>query len=559
MAIVVKKIARSVRLQVPGVGKKKQSSLLPRYNQKTPPCQASCPSAEDIRGYLTTLAQADEYGRSAFSATELAWHTLTDKNPIPAIMGRVCPHPCETGCNRNQKDQPVNINRVELALGDFGITNQLALKKLTEQSTGKKIAVVGSGPAGISAAYQLARRGHSVTIYEERSEAGGMLRWGIPAYRLPRNVIEAEYGKIKALGVEIKLNVKVGRDIALADLEANYDAVYFAIGAQQGRTLPLEGASAPNANTGVGFLADHNLGRVTALTGQVLVIGGGDVAYDVARTSRRLGGKVVMVCRETADLMPATKDEIHHGSEEGITLHPGYTPKRLILEGGRVKAVEFLQVQMGEKDENGWPKVTEIPGTEMQIPCDHVITAISQSPDWTGLEGMKNQRGWLTAEGKFGRLKADSKVWAGGDITRGLGLVTQAIGDGRMAALEIDAVLAGKEFAPAAPAALVSYKTMHLGFYPEAKRNEVKELAPEERLKNFAGYLEGFDPQSLLNEASRCMSCGACFDCDTCWSYCGDGAITKMPKGKHYEFILEKCIGCSKCADQCPCTMIDMV
>ncbi len=560
MALVLKKIARPVRTQIPGVGKKKQSSLLPKYTGKVPPCQDSCPSSEDIRGFLTTIAQADEYGRSPEMALKLAWEKLTDKNPMPAIMGRVCPHPCESSCNRGERDEAININRVEMAIGDFGLAHNLPLVKLSEESSGKKIAVVGSGPAGISAAYQLARRGHGVTVYEAHSEAGGMLRWGIPAYRLPRDIIEAEYQKVWDLGVEFKPDTLIGKDIALEELKQNNDAVYFAIGAQRGRQLPLEGAEAPNVATGVDFLLDHNLGKVTGLPKRVLVIGGGDVAYDVARTACRLGAEeVIMVCRETAELMPATKEEIVHGEQEGIELHPGYTPKRILSEGGKVTGVEFLRVELGEKGENGWYQVNEVPGTEFIVQCDQLVTAISQYPDFTGLEELKNEKGWITIQGKFGRVAEDSNVWAGGDIGRGLGLVTEAFGDGRLAAEEIDAFVRGGAYRPEAKPRVVKHTEMVLGFYPTAPRQEISEWAAEERLKSFSGYLTGLDPQTLLNEASRCMSCGSCFDCDTCWSVCGDSAIKKMPKGQHYEFILDKCIGCNKCAEMCPCKFIDMV
>ena len=560
MAIVSKKITRAVRAQTPGTGKKKQSSLLPQYNEKTPPCQNACPSSEDIRGFLTTIAQADEFNNTPEAATRLAWEKLTEKNPIPAVMGRVCPHPCETMCNRSQKDESVNINRVEMAIGDFGLENSLPLVKLTEEKSGKNVAIIGSGPAGISAAYQLAIRGHQVTVYDDKAEPGGMLRYGIPAYRLPREVLAAELQKIWDLGVELKSNTRVGKDISLEDLKKNNDAVFMAIGAQVGRKLPMDGSDASNVTTGADFLLDHNLEKITSLSGKVLVIGGGDVAYDAARTSLRLGAsEVIMACRETKELMPATLDEIHHGEEEGIILKDGFTPKAMKQTGDKVTSVEFLKVEVGEKTESGWHEFTEVAGSEMSIDVDHVITAISQAPDFAGLEELKNEKGWTTAEGQYGRISDDSNVWAGGDITRGLGLVTEAIGDGRISAEAIDAFIMGNQYTPAPMPNVVSYKTMKLGFYPEAPRNNTTDVAVSERVSNFAKTVLGFDATTLLYEATRCMSCGGCFDCDTCWSYCGDSAINKLSKGQHYSFNLDKCIGCSKCADECPCTMIDML
>ena len=224
MAIVLKKIKRKIRPSIGG-GVKSQSTLLPQYNAKTPPCTDTCPSAEDIRGYLTYIAQSEEYGRNIEESMEEAWHILTDKNPIPAIMGRVCPHPCESACNRKDKDKAVSINKVELSIGEFGLEKGLSLKKLNGKATGKKVAVIGSGPSGISCAYQLARRGHAVTVYESKPEAGGMLRWGIPAYRLPRDIIAAEFKRIFDLGVEFKPNTKIGKDISLDQLKSDFDAV----------------------------------------------------------------------------------------------------------------------------------------------------------------------------------------------------------------------------------------------------------------------------------------------------------------------------------------------
>ena len=560
MPIVVRRIERSVRAQAPGVGKKKQSTQLPQYNTKTPPCTDACPSSEDIRGFLTLIAQADEYGLSHEAAVTQAFERLVEKNPLPATMGRVCPHPCESSCNRGEKDSPVAINRVEMAIGDFGLEYKLPLQKLTEEKTGKKIAVVGAGPAGLSAAYQAARRGHSVTLLDERSEPGGMLRWGIPSYRLPREVLGAEIQRILDLGVEFKPNTRIGKDVSLSSLKADYDAVYLAIGAQTGRKLPMDGMDAPNVMTGVEFLLAQNLGTQPEMPAEVLVIGGGDVAYDVARTCVRLGAqKVTMVCRETRELMPATEEEIREGEEEGMLLHPGFTPKGIIQADGNVSGVEFIQVEMGEKDENGWPIVTEMPGTEMTVNCGLMIAAISQAPDYEGVEEIKQDNGWTTSVGPYGRLNDTDNLWVGGDIIRRLGLVTQAFGDGRLAAEEMDAFVKGEEYQPAAKTPVVSYKTMKLDFYGEAPRNETGALPPVDRAKNFDGYVLGFDKQALLFEASRCMSCGSCFDCDTCWSYCGDSAIKKMPKGEHYSFIWDKCIGCKKCADECPCSLIDMV
>ena len=556
MAIVLKKKTRPVRTSLSG-GKKSQSNLLPQYNAKQPPCSVACPSAEDIRGYLTLIAQAESYGRSHEQATEMAWRTLTEKNPIPAIMGRICPHPCETGCNRNDKDEAVNINRVEMSIGDFGIEKGLALDKMVEEPSGKSVAVVGSGPAGISAAYQLARRGHAVTVYESKAEAGGMLRYGIPEYRLSREVIKAEYQKIWDLGVDFKPNTKIGKDIALDQLEKDFDAVFCGIGAQNGRELPMEGMDASNALTGADFLLQHNLGTQPEMPNKVLVIGGGDVAFDVARTCVRLGAKnVTLICRESKELMPAMDEEYEWGVQEGIEVLTAFTPKNIINEGGKITGIEFKGVELGEKDENGWPTVTEIDGTEKTIETEFVITAISQAPDFEGLESLKDDRGWITAEAN-GKVK--DGLWAGGDISRRLGLVTEAVGDGRIAAEEIHYQLLGIEQPTETKLPVIKTDIMHLDHYASLDRQNLSELDAATRTGNFGEIVVPFDQEALVKEAERCMSCGSCFDCDNCWSFCGDSAVEKLPKGEHYRFKLEKCIGCNKCAEECPCGMIDMV
>jgi len=558
MAIVVRKIRRPVRPHIGG-GKKSQSTLLPRYNPKRPPCTDTCPSAEDIRGYLTYIAQAEEYGRTFEQSMEEAWHILTNKNPMPAVMGRVCPHPCEGACNRKEKDKAVNINKMELSIGQFGLANNLKLKTLSNEKTGKKVAIIGSGPSGMSCAYQLVRRGHDVTVFESKPEAGGMIRWGIPAYRLPREIIKKEYQRILDLGVKLKLNTKVGKDISLDQLKRDFDAIYSAIGAQVGWSLGLDGENSSNVYTGVEFLYKHNLNEKMDIGNKVIVVGGGDTAMDVARSCKRLGADVTVVYRRSRKEMPAIAEDVVGAEEEGVNFNYLSTPTKLKVEGGRVTGMTCVRMELGEPDESGRASFHVIKGSEFDIEATCLIPAISQEADFGGLEELKNQKNWTTTATDFGRVTEDGKIWSGGDVTRGLGLVTEAVGDGRLAAEDIDRFLMGIEYRPMDPLPVIYAEKMHLQHYDALERHYISEKPGPERIANFDEYIIPFDIEAIKAEAKRCMSCGHCFDCENCWKFCSEGAVNKLDKGKHFEFNLDKCIGCSKCMEECPCGLIDMV
>jgi NADPH-dependent glutamate synthase beta subunit-like oxidoreductase len=558
MAIVVRKIKRPVRAHMGG-GKKSQSTQLPRYITKRPPCTDTCPSSEDIRGYLTYIAQAEEYGRTHEESMEQAFHILTDKNPIPAVMGRVCPHPCESACNRKEKDKAVSINKVELSIGEFGLANKLQLKKLTEEKTGKKVAVIGSGPSGISCAYQLARRGHSVTLFESKPEVGGMIRWGIPAYRLPRDIIKNEYQRVFNLGVELKTNTKVGKDITLDQLKKDYDAIYSAIGAQVGWSLGLQGEDAANVYTGVEFLYKHNMKEELSLGKKVIVVGGGDTAMDCARSAKRLGADVTVVYRRSRNEMPAIEEDIVGAEEEGIDFQFLCTPTKLQVADGKVTGMTCIKMELGEPDDSGRASFKPIDGSEFDMEVSCLIPAISQEADFKGLEELKNEKNWTTVATDFGRVTEDAKIWSGGDVTRGLGLVTEAVGDGRVAAEDIDRFLMGVAYKKPEEMPVIYAANMKLGHYDSLERNDIGEKSGSERIANFNEYIIPFSLDALKAEAKRCMSCGQCFDCENCWKFCGDSAVNKLPKGQHFEFNWDKCIGCSKCAEECPCGLINMV
>ncbi|HQK20802.1 MAG TPA: FAD-dependent oxidoreductase, partial [Polyangiaceae bacterium] len=321
MALVLK---QKKKLQTRAVGSGgprgggETSALRPKHVLKTPPCTDGCPIHNDIRGALQIMAQTEDYGRTREESLELAWERFTETSPFPAVCGRVCPHPCETVCNRADMEGAVSINQLERIIGDFGLQKGLALKKLTDEVHPEKIAVIGAGPAGLSCAYQLARRGYRVTVFEAFSQTGGMLRYGIPRYRLPADVLDGEIARIEKLGVEIKLNTAVGRDFPYTDLRKDYAAIFVGIGAHKGKALRIPGEDAANVWTATTFLNAVMSGKQVDVGNKVLVIGGGDAAIDAARVSRRLGAEVWIVYRRTIHEMPAIEPEIEGAKEEGV-------------------------------------------------------------------------------------------------------------------------------------------------------------------------------------------------------------------------------------------------
>src|SRR5574340_1169524 len=440
----------------------------PEYVLSSPPCQASCPAGEDIRGYLNIM-RGVEKPVAGMAAPEYAFRRLTEANPFPAVMGRVCPAPCESGCNRNEVDDHVGVNSVEHFLGDFGIRNKLAFNKPAQES-GKKVAIIGGGPAGLSVAYQLRLRGHGVTIFDEHEELGGMMRYGIPGFRTPREMLDAEIGRIIAMGVETRLKTRIGSDVSFEQIETDYDAIFMAMGAQAGRPLPVPGAEAPTCVTAVAFLRAFNEGRLQHVGNRVVVIGGGDTAIDVATVARRLGNvtksrshddrpeavisghmaqdvaaisvregaEVVLVSRATIDKMAANKHEVEHAQQEGIEIIGGVTPVSIVVDAnGRATALRVADLVMEGKE----TKI--VAGTERDLPADLIVSAIGQGVDFTGLEKFNNNNGLIKADKNY-RFPGSEKIFVGGDVIRPH-LLTTAIGHASIAVDGIDAFLAGKE------------------------------------------------------------------------------------------------------------------
>ncbi len=439
----------------------------PTYVHRTPPCQGSCPSGEDIRGWLQ-IVRGIEKPPAGVEWQEYAFRRSTDANPFPAIMGRVCPAPCQDGCNRNEVEDYVGINSVEQFIGDHALQAKLAFAG-PEQETGKRVAIIGGGVAGLAAAYQLRRLGHGATIFDEREELGGMTRYGIPGYRMPRDVMDGEIQRILDMGVGLHMQTRVGRDISFEQLEKDYDAILLAIGAQQGRTLNIPGGDAPNCVSGVAFLAAFNEGRMQHTASKVVVIGGGDTAMDVVSVARRLGhinsphpgdrpesvirdltahdvattasrdgSEVLLIYRRPVEQMPAAEHERITAEKEGIELRGSLAPKELVIGAdGRATALRVIEVDWTDG------KMTEKVGSEFDIECDLVVPAVGQSGDLTGLEAFDNGRGLVDSD-KFYQVPGKPGYFACGDIVRPH-LLTTAIGQAAVAVDSIDRYLASKE------------------------------------------------------------------------------------------------------------------
>jgi NADPH-dependent glutamate synthase beta subunit-like oxidoreductase len=452
----------------------------------------------------------------------------------------------------------VSINKVERSIGDYGLEKKLPLKRLSDEKKPQKVAVVGGGPSGLSCAYQMARRGYGVTVFEGTDKPGGMLRWGIPGYRLPEGVLDAEIQKILDLGVDLKCGVKIGKELTVDQLKQEYDAVYVALGAQQGIQLGVEGEDAPNVFSGVDFLSRFHHGEQLDLGKDVVVIivGGGDTAIDAARICKRLGANVTILYRRTRKEMPAIAEEVDEAINEGITIEFLAAPIGFRKEGDLVVAMRAIRMELGEPDASGRRRPVPIEGSEFEIPASAVISAVSQAPDFTGFESLIEGRDWVKVNDE-GATKVNG-IWAGGDVVN-LDLVTTAVGHGRRAAEAIERKFLDQP-KPRDDMAVIHADKMLLDHYTKKDRVEPSVLDVEQRLAGLDTEVNlGYTPEQTLEESQRCMSCGYCFDCEKCWMYCQDQAIDKpMDKGALYVFKLQNCTGCSKCAEVCPCGFIEM-
>jgi len=511
------------------------------YIDRLPPCNDACPAHEDIQQWLY---EAEEGG----DGYERAWRRIVADNPFPAVMGRVCYHPCETACNRGKLDEAVGINSVERFLGDAGIERGWELPAAGPDS-GKRVLVVGAGPSGLAAAYFLRRHGHAVTIREAGPMSGGMMRFGIPRYRLPREVLEAEVARILDLGVELELNSKVA-DIGAAMAEG-FDAAFLAVGAQIGKRAYVPAGTAAHVIDAVSMLHGLEAGEKPLLGRRVAVYGGGDTAMDAARTAKRLGAEdAVVVYRRTREQMPAHDVEFEEAAEEGVMMRWLSTIKR--ADEGR------LVLERMELDETGFPQPT---GELDELEADALVLALGQECDLSlvdGVSGIEVDDGVVSVGPNM--MTGRAGVFAGGDMVPAERSVTVAIGHGRRAADNVDAWLRGAESAAPPAPELATFETLNTWYYADAPRTRRPRLDAVRRQSNFEEVVRGHDASTALFEARRCLSCGNCFSCDNCYGVCPDNAVIKLGRpGERYEIDYDYCKGCGLCVAECPSGAIQMV
>ncbi len=512
------------------------------YIERLPPCSHACPAGEDIQAWLYDAESGGEgYAR--------AWRRIMETNPFPAVMGRVCYHPCETKCNRKSLDEAVGINSVERFLGDEAIDRGWTVE-LDVEPTGKRVLVIGAGPSGLSAAYHLRRLGHEVTIHEAGSAAGGMMRFGIPTYRLPRQVLGAEIDRILAMGVELELDRR-SSDAMQSMQEGDFDAAFLAVGAHIAKRAYVPAGEAARVLDAVGLLHDMEDAEPPQLGRRVVVYGGGDTAMDVARTAKRLGATdAVVVYRRTRDRMPAHDVEVEEAEDEGVKMRWLSTVTR--ADEGR------LQIERMELDEDGFPQPT---GELEELEADSLILALGQEADLALLEGapgIEIEDGVVTVGPDM--MTGQAGIFAGGDMVPAERTVTVAIGHGRRAAQNIDRWLRGTPYAPTPEPKLADFDSLNTWYYADAPRTERPRLETARRRATFEEVVGGLDDSNALYEARRCLSCGNCFGCDNCFGLCPDNAVIKLEGVENgYEIDLDYYKGCGICVAECPCGAIEMV
>lgn len=547
--IVVKKVRKLGAGGAVSGGERAASSLRPVLVQKTPACIKACPNHHDIRAVLTTIAQAEARGKSQEAAFQEAFDILADGNPLPAASSRACPHQCEAQCSRTHLDGSVSINALERFLGDFALERNLPLRSLTDERHPEQVAVVGSGPGALSCAYQLARRGYPVTVFEAFPRLGGMLRYGVPSHRLPRHILDAEIDRLLALGIQARCSTAIGKDVMYEDLRQQFAAIFVGIRAATGPRLGLPGEDAPNVLSALEFLHRVNTGEAPQVGGSVVVVGGGEVAVDAARVAVRLGARTTLLSRRTVEDMPATRDEVEEAQREGVRIECPATPSSLVMEGARATGLACLRVEADRPDAVG--------GSEFILGADTIIVAAKPERDYTGLTALRDASGHIPAS-DLGETAVPNTFIAGDDLD--LGIVSTAIFRGRRAAETIHARFRELTLEPPAAPPVVAHDRMRLDYYPKQPRTAGATVPVEERLASPEREASlPFSAAEAVAEAKRCLSCGLCFACDTCWQYCQDQAIQKpVEKGSPYRIKLEFCTGCKKCAEQCPCGYIEM-
>ncbi len=505
-------------------------SSTPLHQDKTPPCNFNCPAGEDIRGYIDLLKNNN--------ITE-AFELLTAANPFPSVCGRVCYHPCQANCNRHDFDVEIQIRLLEMFIGDWGLENYHP-PPLPEKS-GKKIAIIGAGPAGLAAAYYLRRQGLTVTVYEADAMPGGILHYGIPGYRLDKTLLQSEIKRVMA-GLEFKPNMRFGADFDVGAL-LDFDAVFLATGAHVSKQMNIDGEDIPGVESGLDFLKRINSSEKINLAGQeAIVIGGGNTACDVARSAYRLGARVSLVYRRTQQEMPAFAEEIEQLKAEPITCEFLVAPERIVKSENGKLVLTAIRMKLGEPDASGRARPLPIDGSQFAITADRIYAAIGEDPDLSFFpETQKKENGGFDFSGIDARLAP--KLFVGGDLLPNPRTVPHAVGSGRLAAEKIAAFLRGESLS--------------------ANKNVVEIAGPEDINYRYFTRVNKVKWQTGLvvddriageematAEAGRCFSCGVCNKCDNCYNFCPDLAVIKSADG--YQVNLDYCKGCGICATECP-------
>jgi NADPH-dependent glutamate synthase beta subunit-like oxidoreductase len=541
--------------------------LKPIFQDKTPPCNNSCPAGEDVQGYLY-LAQKKKYKE--------AWNLIKEENPLPAVCGRACMHPCEDSCNRGEFDEPINISAIERFLADNAIKQGYILPPIKRKKKKEKIAIIGSGPAGLSCAYQLKRIGYQVTIFEALPALGGMLRIGIPDYRLPKDILEHEIDTILELGIQIQTKARIDKETIAKDMK-DFHAIFIATGCHKSIRLGIAGGDSRSVISGLDFLKDIHFGKKVPLGKKVAVIGGGNTAIDTARLALRLGAKPFILYRRTPAEMPAIKSEVIQAENEGIEISYLTAPTRIISKGNRVTALECVKNRTGPPDSSGNKTLIEIKDSHFPIEVDNIISAIGEIPDISILPEEVDLENRLIVTDESLKTTMNG-VFAGGDVKSPLRSIAHAIGSGKRAAIAIDRYLKAKTLEDVMDTIrigdgpglsmrsylqrddpsrrktkqVVRYKDINIDYFEQKPRHAVKTLSIEERVSSKKEVHLGFPCETALQEAGRCFNCGVCNHCDNCYIFCSDLAVIKH-KGKTRNTIdYDHCKGCGVCIEECP-------
>ena len=532
----------------------------PFHQHQAAPCHTVCPAGEDAQAYLAQL----ELGQP-----RKAWEIIVQANPIPAITGRVCYHPCENSCNRKQYDEAINIHSVERWLGDEAIRQgwDYPVERILKENA-PSVAIVGAGPAGLSAAYHLLRAGYHVTLFEMLSEAGGTCRSAIPPYRLPRQVLDDEIKRLLSCGIEFMPHHRLGRDISIDELHQQYAATFLGPGAQKSKDWNIDGVTPKDLHSGLDILREWIHVDAIPQYKSVAIVGGGNTAVDLARVMKREGADEVHIITHNSlpennvindDAMAALPREIEQAQEEGVIIHQHRGIRRLILRGAKVIGIEMGHMK-NIKQEDGKMSRTIFEGTETVLHVDQVIPAVGQQVDDEDFSSLLQRQALLQTD-TWGQINQHSGFFSGGDACPDRGTVAMAIGDGHRAAQAMDAYIKKLSMPEENTIAPIKYEQLNLNYYEHARKEAVPALPVEERSRD--AEIEGsLSREQAHHEAVRCLSCGNCMACDNCWTLCPDSAVLKTREeamqGSHYIFDYDYCKGCGLCAKECPCGYISV-